>query len=85
MPGRRRAAQLSLAAAALGVGGCVFSGGKEESPRPLPFATPRGKRSDRFPNVELRTQFDRPVRFVEDLVRDRIVLVNFMYTTCTGT
>jgi protein SCO1 len=38
-----------------------------------------------FPNVVLRTQDDRPVRFYDDLLRGRIVMINFFYTTCTGT
>ena len=40
------------------------------------------KHSDRFPNVELLTHRDEAVRFYDDLVKDRIVIVNFMYTSC---
>src|SRR5262245_43126891 len=36
-----------------------------------------------FPNVVLRTQDDRAVRF-DDLLKGRIVMVNFFYTTCAG-
>jgi cytochrome oxidase Cu insertion factor (SCO1/SenC/PrrC family) len=55
------------------------------SPDVLGNARPsRGKTSDRFPNINLRTQFGDDVRFFDDLIRDRVVLVNFMYTTCTG-
>ena len=39
----------------------------------------------RFPNIQLYTQNNEAVRFYDDLVKDRIVLVNFMYTTCKGT
>lgn len=39
----------------------------------------------RFPNIQLRTQNNEPVRFYDDLVKDKIVLVNFMYTRCKGT
>jgi len=42
----------------------------------------RKKHSDRIPDVELLTQHEKPVRFYEDLVKDRIVIVNFMYSTC---
>jgi len=42
----------------------------------------RKKHSDRFPNVRLLTQNEEPVRFYEDLVKDRIVIVNFMYAEC---
>src|SRR5712691_2803925 len=41
-----------------------------------------GKLSDRFPNILLRTQDNTPVRFYDDLVKDRIVIINFIYTTC---
>jgi protein SCO1 len=41
--------------------------------------------SDRFPNVELTTHEGRKVRFVDDLIRDRVVVINFSYTQCDGT
>jgi protein SCO1/2 len=41
--------------------------------------------SGHFPNVALRTQDNTPVRFYDDLLKDRIVMINFFYTTCTGT
>ena len=43
-----------------------------------------GKTSDRFPNILLRTQENKPVYFYQDLVKDKSVIVNFMYTTCKG-
>jgi len=44
------------------------------------------RRSSRaaVPNVPLRTHTGRAVRFYDDLVRDRLVLVSFMYTRCEG-
>lgn len=42
----------------------------------------RGKTSDRFPNILLRTQDNTPVHFYDDLVKDKKVIVNFIYTTC---
>ena len=45
--------------------------------------TRTGKVSERFPNIMLRTQCDTQVRFYDDIVKDRIVLINFMYTTCS--
>lgn len=51
---------------------------------PIPETT--GPRySDRFPNVELTAHDGRKLRFVDDLVRDRIVVINFSYTQCDGT
>ena len=35
-----------------------------------------------FPNVVLRTHDNKRVRFYDDLIRDKIVLINFFYTTC---
>jgi protein SCO1/2 len=37
-----------------------------------------------FPNVELITHDNRPVRFYDDLVKGKIVLFNFFYTRCDG-
>jgi protein SCO1 len=39
--------------------------------------------TDRFPNVTLRTQDDKEVKF-NDLVKDKNVIINFMYTQCKG-
>jgi len=36
------------------------------------------------PNVPLLTHTGRAVHFYDDLVRDRLVLVSFMYTRCKG-
>lgn len=43
------------------------------------------KVSSRFPNILLSTHDGKTVRFYDDLVKDRIVIVNFMYTSCAGT
>ncbi len=42
---------------------------------PNPFA-------DRFPNLVLKTHQGRNVRFYDDLLKGKIVLINFMYATC---
>ena len=39
----------------------------------------------RFPNVTLLTQDNQPVRFYDDLVKDKMVMFNFFYVSCTGT
>lgn len=41
-----------------------------------------GKPSDVFPNILLQTQDGKPVRFYDDLVKGKTVLVNFIYTSC---
>jgi protein SCO1/2 len=35
-----------------------------------------------FPNTELITQDNQKVKFYEDLLKDKFVLINFMFTTC---
>ncbi|HIM30220.1 MAG: hypothetical protein ABGX07_21335 [Pirellulaceae bacterium] len=40
--------------------------------------------SDRFTNIELTTQDGEKVRFYDDLVKDKIVVISFMYTKCNG-
>ena len=37
-----------------------------------------------FPNVLLKTHDGRRVRFYDDLIKDKIVLLNFMYVKCEG-
>lgn len=37
-----------------------------------------------FPNHVLVTQDNKPVRFYDDLMKNKIVLINFMFTTCKG-
>ncbi len=37
-----------------------------------------------LPNVNLWTHENKKVRFYDDLVRNRIVMINFMYSTCQG-
>ncbi|HYG79759.1 MAG TPA: SCO family protein, partial [Pyrinomonadaceae bacterium] len=37
-----------------------------------------------FPNHVLLTQDGKPVRFYDDVLKGKVVLINFMFTTCTG-
>ena len=39
----------------------------------------------RFPNVPLVTHEGETVHFYDDLVRDRVVVINFIYTRCGDT
>ena len=41
-------------------------------------------RINHLPNVTLSTHTGRQVRFYDDLVKDRKVIVNFMYANCEG-
>lgn len=42
------------------------------------------KRSDQFAHVTLINHEGKPVRFYEDLTKDKKIAVNFMYTICKG-
>ena len=62
---------LMLAAAALTVcGGAVAA----------PPGSPWG--ADYFPNVPLVNQDGKTLRFYDDMVKDKVVMINFMYSTC---
>jgi protein SCO1/2 len=37
-----------------------------------------------FPNIVLTTQNNESVRFYDDLLRDKVVVINFMYASCDG-
>jgi cytochrome oxidase Cu insertion factor (SCO1/SenC/PrrC family) len=61
----------------------------EQAPRQTPgegvVGKPRGGLAWRshFPNVELTTHNRDRVRFYDDLIKGKIVVINFMYTKCT--
>jgi protein SCO1/2 len=71
------------AAGALGVGagiGSALRGSNASADIP----TPRERiRQQYFPDVVLTTHEGRKVRFYEDMLKDKIVLLNFMYTQCS--
>jgi protein SCO1/2 len=71
----RRAMTLATASAALG----VAAGQRSYAAAAAPPGGARG-----FPNVLLTTHEGRRVRFYDDLMRGRIVVINFMYADCTG-
>jgi protein SCO1/2 len=41
-------------------------------------------RQRNFPNITLRTQDNKKVRFYDDLIKDKIVTINFFYAKCEG-
>ena len=48
--------------------------------------TPRQRLAERsFPNVTLTTHEGKKVKFYDDLIKDKIVIINFMYVRCEGT
>ena len=79
---RSAIASVVVIAAALGAGAPAAPAAVAVAPAPTvdrarePFA-------DRFPNVVLKTHEGRNVRFYDDLLKGKIVLMNFMYASCT--
>ena len=77
---------VGLLGVAVLVGGALAPGahasGGENGKR---VKTPREKLAERsFPNVVLTTHEGKKVRFYDDLIKDKIVLINFMYVKCEG-
>jgi protein SCO1/2 len=64
-----------------GLGAALALGGfaAPSTSRATPF---RQDGEEWFTNVELRTHEGKTVRFYDDLLKDKIILVNFMYTEC---
>ena len=48
-------------------------------------AAPKGSRwrANYFPNVPLVTHEGETVRFYDDLIKDKVVVINFIFTSCT--
>lgn len=44
----------------------------------------QSKRQTRFPNVLLTTHEGKRVRFFDDLIHGKVVMINFMYADCAG-
>jgi len=71
----------------LGSGGLPASASEQATPVKAASskALPRqAKQSRKFSNIWLTTQHGRRVRFYDDLVKDKVVMINLMYTTCTN-
>jgi protein SCO1/2 len=77
-PSRRNL--LGLAALTPLAGGLLAGGSAAANPAPQ---TPRERIQQRYlPNVVLRTQDDKEVRFYDDIVKDRVVTINFFFAKC---
>jgi protein SCO1/2 len=48
-------------------------------------ASAQGKGAGYLPNIPLTTHDGEAVRFYDDLVKDKVVVVNFIYTSCPDT
>lgn len=60
-------------------------GADKPAEAPKKLVTPRERIRQRyFPDVVLTTHEGKKVRFYEDLMKDKIVLINMMYAKCEG-
>ncbi len=68
-----------------GAAAALVSAGVMAVPRSSPVQGPREQmRQKRFPNVALLTHTGKEVRFYDDVLKDQKVVINFMYTVCSG-
>lgn len=86
LPSRNRRASCAalVIAVALGAG---WSRAQAASPPVASDTAPAvsgatGPFAENFPNLVLKTHEGKNVRFYDDLLKGKIVLINFMYATC---
>jgi protein SCO1 len=80
-----RRALLAMCGVAPLAGALLARASDDEKPSP-PKKSAREKIRERyFPNIVLRTHEDKEVRFYDDLIKDKIVVINFMYINCDST
>jgi protein SCO1/2 len=75
----RRASLLLLGSAPLAAIGAARPSAPSAT---VPVSSREAIRTRFFPNVTLVTHEGRMVRFYDDLIKDKIVLLNFMYADC---
>ncbi|HEY2962118.1 MAG TPA: SCO family protein [Pyrinomonadaceae bacterium] len=82
MRSRYRKTFIAFLGMVLLVAGGRISGSSQETKR---IKTPRERLAERsFPNVTLTTHEGKKVKFYDDLLKDKIVIINFMYVKCDG-
>jgi protein SCO1/2 len=80
------ARRLELAAGAIGLAGLgIVLGGRGAKARPATPAPASHGAAGSVPNVALQTHTGRKVRFYDDLVRGKLVVINMMYAGCSDT
>jgi protein SCO1 len=76
---------LAASGAALVAGGLTASGATRCVGEPPVAVSARERIQQRlFPNIQLITHEGKAVRFYDDLIKDKIVLLNMMYAKCDG-
>jgi len=83
----RRKMLTTLAVAPVAIGAVARTAGSDSDNKKVfkTLESPREKLQRRyFPNFELTTHDRRKVHFYDDLIKDKIVVINFMYVKCEG-
>jgi len=76
--------KLLLGAATVFAGAALITTGVKAVTRPTASQDPREQlRLKYLPNVPLLTHNNEEVRFYDDLIKDKKVVINFMYTVCS--
>ena len=70
---------VAVAVVALGAG---WSRAQAAEVTAAPAAVGANPFADRFPNLVLKTHEGKNVLFYDDLLKGKIVVINFMYATC---
>lgn len=60
---------------------CLLTAAASAASGPAAPAAAVGMRQ-RLINIALRTEHNKPVRFYDDLVKDKVVVISFMFTDC---
>jgi protein SCO1/2 len=80
-----RRSLVALLGAAPFAGALMAQGQEAASPSKFRNISSRERtREKHFPNLLLTTHEGKQVRFYDDLIKDKIVLLNFMYVKCDG-
>lgn len=74
----------TLAVAPLAAGAVARAAGSDDKVLKSPISSREKLQKRYFPNFVLTTHEGRKVRFYEDLIKDKIVVINFMYAKCEG-
>ena len=79
---QRRQALLNGFLASLGIAGLAFAAGQARSEGGPPAVGPRRSRANSIPNVEVVNQHGQRLRFYDDVIKNKVVMVNAFFAEC---
>lgn len=81
---QRRKAIFNGLLASLGIAGLAFAASGARSEGGPPVGVRKRKRPNEIPNVEVIDQHGQKLRFYDDLIKDKVVMINAFYAECGG-